>query len=109
MHRFRWIPAAGLGLALAVVTAAPALAAHYKDRSVDGVTYSCSVHNDDYGTFRGLEVRFSGDHAGVTFPRGGRLELTLDDEEIIDPRAIGAYDPLRGIRWVISVDNLGRR
>ncbi len=91
------------GLAL---VAGGADAAESRGRNVDGRAYVATVSNNDYGTYHGVEIKFQGERAYVTFSRGGRLTLILDDEHIVDPRAITAQDHMRGITWEISVKGM---
>lgn len=97
-----------LAVLVACACATPAVAATYKDRSVDRVRYHARISNGDYGTYDNVEVKFHGDHADVYFPRGGRLVLLLEDEVIVDPHEIVAHDPLRGITWEVDVRDLER-
>jgi hypothetical protein len=97
-----------LALALAF-SAAPAGAATYQGRSVDGHRYHGDIVNHDYGAYRNVEVRFQGEKAYIYFAAGGRLVLFLEDEEIQNPHSIPARDPRRGITWEIDVMNLHAR
>jgi hypothetical protein len=95
-----------VALAALSLASGQALAAEYRGRNVDGRAYVATVSNNDYGTYHGVEIKFQGERAYVTFSRGGRLTLILDDEHIVDPRAITAQDHLRGITWEISVKGM---
>ena len=62
-------------------------------------------------------------HAGCTFCReaigdvardrgaiersGVRIVLVLDEERIVDPHAVAAYDHKRGVRWELDLLDLG--
>ena len=96
-----------LALAAALVAAAPAAAAEYKGRNIDRRTWHCTASNNDYGTFRNLDVRFDGERAYLTFPNGVRIVLVLDEERIVDPHAVAAYDHKRGVRWELDLLDLG--
>ena len=53
-----------------------------------------------------VSVEFEGDEAIVSFHKGGRTRLTLDDEDIDDPHNISAYDYEHSIYWDIDVEGL---
>lgn len=79
-------------------------AAEYKGRSIDhhkwrGTAYSFSTHR----TYT-VEIVFSGSEATVTFPRGQRLTLLLDDERIEDLWHIAATDDASGTKFELAVD-----
>ncbi len=95
--------------ALALAAISPARAATYQGRSVDGPRYHAKLMNNDYGSYPSVEVRFQGDRATVYFPAGGRIVLTLQDEDIVDPHAIRADDARRGITWDLDVHGLHGR
>lgn len=94
---------------VAVSSPAPASAARFHGKSVDGPRFHGSIINHDFGSFDDLEFRFQGETAYVYFPTGGRMVLILEDEEIANPRAISAHDPRRGIMWEIDVIDMGAR
>ena len=97
------------GIAISLSSTAPASAAYYQGKSVDDHHYRGTVSNNDYGVYNNVEIKFQGDRAYITLPSGGRLILNLDEEEIVDPHAIGARDPRRGIQWEIDVKDLHGR
>ncbi len=91
----------------ALLTLAGAVgAAEFNGRNVDRRTWTCHASTNDYGVFRNSEVRFDGERAYVTLPHGVRLVLILEDERILDPHAIVAYDHKRGLRWELDVLDL---
>ncbi len=96
-----------LALTGALVAALPAASAEYRGRNIDRHTWHCDASSNDFGVFRGLEVRFDGERAYLMFPRGGRIVLVLDDERITDPHAVTAYDHVRGVRWTLDLLDLG--
>ena len=102
----RRLESLALALGLIAAVAAPLGAASFQGRNVDGRRYHASIVNFDYGAYDNVEVKFQGDHAYITFERGGRLVLILNNEEIEDPHSITADDPLRGIVWEIDVKDL---
>lgn len=81
-------------------------AAEYKGRNVDGETFDCMAYSYDTRKFYAATVEFDGDEAILHFPKGGRLVLTLDDEEIDDPASISAYDYRNRIFWELEVEDL---
>jgi hypothetical protein len=85
------------------------IAAEYQGRNVDGHRYRGSVSNNDYGLYTNVEIKFQGDRAYILLASGARLILNLDEEEIVDPHAISAHDPRRGIQWEIDVVDLHGR
>jgi len=105
----RTLAALAVAALLGPSIAAPASAAYYQGRSVDNHRYRCNVLNNDYGLYDNVEIKFQGDRAYITFASGGRLILNLDEEEIVDPHAIPANDPRRGIQWEINVKDLHGR
>jgi len=109
MKRTAWSALAWLGLLAAILAAAPAGAASYRGKNIDGQRYQSSILHPDFGLYDGVEVKFDGETAYVYFHGGGRLVLTLQDPEIVDLRHIPADDPRRGITWEIRVKELGGR
>jgi len=106
MRAFRFTVLFALGILLAAgVTSAAA--ATYRGKSVDRLRYQGSILNADYGQYEDLDLKFHGDQIYVYFHGGGRIVLTLEDEEITDPHRIAAHDPRRGITWEVNVRDLG--
>jgi hypothetical protein len=95
-----------LVLALTLLTPVAPFAAEYQGRNIDGEVYDATVFS--YGTSRyyNVSVEFDGDEAIIFFPKGGRLRLTLDDEEIDDPHDISAFDYEHSVYWDLDVDGL---
>jgi hypothetical protein len=109
MGRTRTIALTATGLFAALLAAGEASAASFQGRNVDDRRYQASVLNHDYGLIDGVEVRFHGDGAFVYLHGGGRLVLSLRDEDIADPHCILADDPRHGVVWEINVKDLRAR
>jgi len=82
------------------------VAAEYQGQDIDGQMFDASVYSYAAGNWYSLSVSFDGSTATVYFPRGGHLDLELDDETIEDPGSISAYDSERGNWWEIDLKGL---
>jgi hypothetical protein len=91
-------------ISLLLTNPSPLRAAEYKGRNLDGALFDATVFAQDTGRRYEVKVEFDEDHAIVLFPPCMRLLLTLDDEEIINPQKIPAFDVKRGVHWEISID-----
>ena len=81
-------------------------AAEYNGRDIDGESFSCTAFSYNTGKYYYAQVEFYGDEATLFFSNGGRVVLTIDDEEIDDPSSISAFDYKRGAYWDLEVDGL---
>jgi hypothetical protein len=81
-------------------------AAEYHGADIDGSRFDATAFCYTTGNYYYVEVEFSGDEATIYFPKGGYITVTLDDEEIDDPRSISAFDYERGAYWDLDVDGL---
>ena len=93
-------------VACLLVLTTVASAAEYNGRNIDGEEYDCTAFSYSTSKYYQVTVEFDGDEATVTFSNGGRLTLTLDDEEIDDPSSISAFDYKKGTYWDLEVDGL---
>lgn len=91
---------------LMAVLGTSTFAAEYKGKNVDGEDHDCTAFSYDTGKYYYVTVEFDGDEAIVKFKNGGRLRLTLDDEEIDDPSSISAFDYKKGVFWDLDVPDL---
>lgn len=92
---------------VSVGAAAPADAAIYKGRRVDGRWYEGRIVSTTFGAYD-CQVRFDGERALVRLHGAGvQINGFLEDELIEDPRQIDVEDPRRGVWWTLSVFNLG--
>jgi hypothetical protein len=94
------------GLVLLLTTFVQTRGAEYKGRDVDGESFDCSAYSYSTHKYYNVTVEFDGDEATLTFSQGGKLVLTLDDEDIDDPSAISAYDFRHRTYWDLEVDDL---
>jgi len=77
------------------------------ERIIDGELYDARARNRSQGSsWYRVKVEFDGDEIIIHFRLGGRVHLTLDDEEIADPSEIHARDRDRGNRWTIDIEGL---
>jgi hypothetical protein len=83
-----------------------ASAAEYNGRNIDLEEYDCTAFSYSTSKYYQVTVEFDGDEATITFSNGGRLTLTLDDEEIDDPSSISAFDYKKSTYWDLEVDGL---
>lgn len=80
------------------------LSAEYNGVNIDGDTYNCTAYSYSTGKYYYLDVEFDGDEVILYFPKGGKIRLTLDNEEIEDPSNISAYDYKKRTYWDLDVD-----
>lgn len=92
-------------LALLMLMFHPALqAAEHRGRSIDGQRWRGTAYSFASHRSYAVEIVFSGSEASVTFPRGQRLTLLLEDERIEDLRHIAATDDASGNKFELAVD-----
>ena len=80
------------------------VAATYNQRNIDGKRFNAQAFSYATGRWYDVQVQFSGDQASIYFPRGGRLIVVIDDEEIDDLDEISAFDYNRAEHWTIDID-----
>lgn len=106
MPRFApWIPCV-LALAAGASFVAPASAADYGGRCVDGKYFNASAAASPYGTFEDVQVKFQGERVYIRFPHGLQIIAILEDERIDDPHEVIAQDDKRDLTWVLDVRGL---
>ncbi len=81
-------------------------AAEYNGHDIDGQRFDATAYSYDTSKYYNVTVEFQGDEAIVFMPKGGRILLTLDDEEIDDPHSIEAFDYKTSVYWELDVDGL---
>lgn len=81
-----------------------ACSAEYQGRDLDGETISATAYSYSTSKYYYVDVEFSGDEVTVYFPKGGKITLSLDDEEIDDVDNISAFDYEHGVYWDIDLD-----
>ena len=93
-------------VSLCLMLSAVPFAAEYNGENIDGQSFDATAYSYDTSKYYNVTVEFQGDEAIVFMPNGGRIRLTLDDEEIGDPHSIQAYDYHRSVYWELDVDGL---
>lgn len=93
-------------LTLSLLISPTAFAAEYLGQNIDHQLFDATAYSYGTSKFYHVMVEFSGDEALIHFSNGGRLVLTLDDEEIDDPNNISAYDYRRSTFWDLDVDGI---
>ena len=85
-----------------MLVAGTAMSAVYKGRRVDGHWFKGRAINSTFGAYE-CEVKFDGDRGFVRVPSAGlQIVVFLDEEVILDPHDITAYDPRRGVYWTLN-------
>ena len=96
-----------MGTFVSICVFSALLAAEYQGRNIDGELYDARVKNRTRSSvWYRVKVEFDADKIIIYFREGGRVRLTLSDEEIDDPSDIEAKDRDRGNYWMINVEGL---
>ena len=102
-HNFQTL---SLLMSIMLTLSSLSLAAEYQGRNIDGEVFEATAYSYSTAKYYSVSVEFEGDEVIVHFQKGGRVRLTLDDEEIDDPHDISAYDYENSVYWDIDVDGL---
>jgi len=73
--------------------------------NIDGQDFDATVFSYSTAKYYYVTVEFDGDECIIKFPKGGRIRVSLDDEEIEDCHSISAFYYKTATYWDIDLDD----
>lgn len=82
-----------LAVLISVLTAAPAHAAEYQGKSIDGRKLDAQAYSYETGGLYDVQVQFKRNRATIYFASGSRETIRLNQENITNLGSIEGHDP----------------
>ena len=82
------------------------LGAEYYGKNIDGIIFDGVAYSYSTGRYYYVWVEFDNEEGNIYFSNGGKITITLDDEEIEDPTSISGYDYKHSVFWELEINDL---